>query len=264
MNCRKIPVIKNIFPSIFILLTSCVFWTTAAAGQVVLFDQGHGQRFFVEKGGALDLSRFADLFAEKGIVVKTTTRQLSSDSLNSVDILVISGPFSPVIQSEIDAVMDFLEQGGKLVVMAHIHQPFFALFERLGVGISKGPVYEQENIIGTNPKDFRVEGIGEHPITKDVRSFNVYGGWGIISLSDDVKAIAATGQKAWIDLDRNGRLSKRDAMQSFPVLLVGSVSRGRFAVFGDDAIFQNGFLVGNNLQLARNLVNWLCCQDVSI
>lgn len=255
---------KNIFPIIGTLFLVLFMCNAAPAGQVVLFDQSHGQRFLVEKGRALDLSRFADLFADNGMVIKTTTHQLSAQRLESVDILVISGAFSPITRQEINAIEKFLERGGKLVVMAHIHQPLFALFEGLGVSISKGPIIEQQNIIGSNPKDFSIVDIVEHPITNNIQSFNVYGGWGVINLSENVKAIARTSNKAWIDLDRNRKLSRNDAMQSFPVLLVGSVGRGRFAVFGDDAIFQNGFLEGGNLQLARNLVNWLCCQEVSI
>ena len=46
-------------------------------------------------------------------------------------------------------------------------------------------------------------------------------------------------------------------MQSFAVVLAGHRGRGWFAVFGDDAIFQNQFLVGGNLALATNLVTWL-------
>lgn len=184
--------------------------------------------------------------------------------LKPIEILIISGAFSPVTRPEIEAIMKFLESGGKLVVMAHIHQPFVQLFERLGVGISKGPIIEQENIIGSNPKDFQVINLKDHPITKNIQSFNVYGGWGINNLPEGVQVIARTSNKAWIDLDRNGKQTQADAMQSFPVILAGYAEKGKFVVFGDDAIFQNGFLEGGNLQFARNLVNWLCCQEVSI
>jgi len=36
------------------------------------------------------------------------------------------------------------------------------------------------------------------------------------------------------------------------VLVTGQVGNGAFAVFGDDAIFQNKFLYGTNRKLAAN------------
>jgi hypothetical protein len=35
------------------------------------------------------------------------------------------------------------------------------------------------------------------------------------------------------------------------------MGKGRYIIFGDDALFQNRFLVGENLFLAGNLVAWL-------
>jgi len=41
------------------------------------------------------------------------------------------------------------------------------------------------------------------------------------------------------------------------VAVAGRSGKGRFVVFGDDAIFQNKFLTGDNLVLGRNLASWL-------
>jgi hypothetical protein len=41
------------------------------------------------------------------------------------------------------------------------------------------------------------------------------------------------------------------------VVIAGSLGRGEFAVFGDDAIFQNRFLKDENLLLGKNLVKWM-------
>ena len=62
-------ILKNSLLFLVTVAFSAILSAIAVAGQVVLFDQGHGQRFLVEKGGALDLSRLADLFAERGMVV---------------------------------------------------------------------------------------------------------------------------------------------------------------------------------------------------
>ena len=68
--------------------------------------------------------------------------------------------------------------------------------------------------------------------------------------------IAATSEDAWVDLDGNRKLSAADAVQSFGVVVAGTLGKGQFLVFGDDAIFQNKFLDDDNRRLANNLAEW--------
>jgi hypothetical protein len=58
-------------------------------------------------------------------------------------------------------------------------------------------------------------------------------------------------------LNRNSKFDESDIRQNFAVVVAGGIGSGEFLIFGDDAIFQNRFLTGNNAQLARNLVSWL-------
>jgi hypothetical protein len=46
-------------------------------------------------------------------------------------------------------------------------------------------------------------------------------------------------------------------MQAFGVVIAGRSGRGGFVIFGDDALFQNKFLVEGNAALAKNLAKWL-------
>jgi hypothetical protein len=45
--------------------------------------------------------------------------------------------------------------------------------------------------------------------------------------------------------------------------LKNTFCQGAFAIFGDDAIFQNKFLNGGNLFLGRNLARWFCSSTPS-
>ena len=51
--------------------------------------------------------------------------------------------------------------------------------------------------------------------------------------------------------------SKGDAGGPFTVAVSGTLGAGLFAVFGDDAIFQNRYLDEDNGRLAANLSGWL-------
>jgi len=223
----------------------------------VMFDQGHGQKFLIEKKGDLQLSHLSKLFQDEGYLVKTGTGSFSAETLQGVDVLVISGAFSPVNSNEVDAIMRFLDGGGSLCVMLHIPHSLTGLLSRLQVFASNGVILEEENLIGNEPRNFYVTHMSEHPITRGVKRFAVYGGWALMSDSSQGKIIARTGSQAWVDLNRDGKFNSTDAQQSFGVAVAGTHGKGRHVIFGDDAIFQNVFLEGENMPLGKNLVLWL-------
>ena len=224
---------------------------------MVLFDEAHGQRFLATQHSPLDLSALAGLFATHGWEVRTGGAPFAASDIANVDAIAISGAFAPLTADETDAVVRFLGRGGRLCVMLHIGAPVDQLLHRLNVAISNGVIHERKDIIDGDPLKFRVTQFEPHPLTRNLEAFNVFGGWALHNLARNVEVIARTSPSAWIDLNGDRVLSKGDAVQAFGVVLVGSVGRGRFAVFGDDAIFQNQFLTGGNLTLATNLVTWL-------
>jgi Domain of unknown function (DUF4350) len=230
----------------------------AVSSPVVLFDQGHGQHFLVEKEGTLDLSLFAGLFVEQGAEVKTTETPLSKKALDGIDVLIISGAFAPISEDEAAVIMEFLSQGGKVAIMTHIPSPYMWIFPKLGISVSSGVVREQENIIGNNPTDFQVKDLTPYFLTSGLDNFSIFGGWALLARNDAVRSIARSSNRAWVDLNNNDALNEQDAMQAFSMVLAGQVGQGSFVVFGDDALFQNQFLKDENLILAKNLVTWFC------
>jgi hypothetical protein len=224
---------------------------------LVIFDQGHGQRFVIEEKGPLDLSKLSDLFKKQGFIVASNVKRISDKTLDGAAALIISGAFVPLTPAEVDAVTHFVEKGGKLCVMLHIGQPVAKLLWRFNVLISNAPINEQENIIGNNQQDFYITRLERHPLTKGLKRFAVYGGWALKSSDNKGKVIAQTSPKAWIDLNGDRRFDEGDARQSFGVIISGSYGKGGYVVFGDDAIFQNRFLQKENIELGENLVKWL-------
>jgi hypothetical protein len=79
----------------------------------------------------------------------------------------------------------------------------------------------------------------------------------LLPMREGVNTIASTSPMAWIDLNNDHQLSSQDAVQEFGVLVTGSFGKGEFAVFADDAIFQNRFLTGENEKLLENLSFWM-------
>lgn len=235
-----------------------------ARGTEVLVDQGHGQRFLMEGDRPLDLSGLATVFREQDATVRSSSEALSAKILAGTDVLILSGPFTALTLAEIAATMDFLQQGGRLVIMAHIAQPLGQLLEHLGVAISILPVSEQEHLLADQPRDFSVVDLASHPLLQGLTSFKMYGAWALLNKGETVQVLARTSTRAWLDLDQNGSPDGRDPVRAFPLIVSGRAGKGTFVVFSDDALFQNRFLKGDNLQLAKNLAAWLCRMGVDI
>jgi hypothetical protein len=228
-----------------------------AAQKTVLFDEGHGQKFLVEQNGPLDLSKLSNLFRKEGLRIKTSKGKITNEVLAGVDALVISGAFLPVTSPEIEAIIRFVEKGGRLCIMLHIGLPVADLLHRLNVSISNGVAHEQENQIHDKELDYYVTELKQHTMMRGIKRFRVFGGWALLNTEENSEIIAQTSANAWVDLNRNNKLDKGDALQSFGLVIVGNWGVGQFVVFGDDAIFQNQFLTEENALLGRNLARWL-------
>lgn len=238
-----------------IVLLGAAVAGTAEAGQTVLFDNSHGERFVIDDNGPLQLSGLAGILRSAGTRVVAGDKAISDTTLEGIDALVISGAFRPLSPAEVDAVVRFMQKGGKLAVMLHIAPPMESLLARLQVSYTLGPIQENQNAIDGNPLNFRVKHLGDHPVFRNVKSFSAYGVWGLLPRGSG-KIEAATSPRAWVDVVGDG-VQRAEETASFGIAVAGDVGKGGFIVFGDDAIFQNTFLDEDNRALAANLAAWL-------
>jgi len=239
-----------------------LFWLLAApimswAAPVVLFDEGHGQPFVITGERPLDLSALAGVFTAAGYEVRSAKQPFDAALLADCDALVISGAFQTLQAEEIAAVQEFIARGGGLAVMLHIAPPLAGLLQALEVDFSNGTLREHDQVIGGNPQDFRVNNLSSHPLTAGLSDFALYGVWALRGTAPTVAVVAQTGPHGWVDLNHDGKFGAGDPVQPFAVVVAGTTGEGRYVVFGDDALFQNRFLEGNNRMLAENLARWL-------
>jgi hypothetical protein len=223
----------------------------------VVFDEGHGQRFLVGEEGELDLSGLGKIISEAGGRTESARGPLTAEILRGAHALVISGPFAPLTTEEMLAVRRFVHDGGRVSVMLHIAPTAVDLLRMMGTTPSNGVVNEAEGVIGANPLDFTVTRLGAHPLTQGIESFNVYGAWAVMATGNHARVIAGASPRAWLDTDRDRSRGDGEPSQAYGIVVAGGIGRGEFVVFGDDAIFQNRFLQGGNLALAKNLAGWL-------
>ena len=243
---------------LFLTLAATLMSVSAAvAAPVILVDQGHGQRFVIEKEEPLQLSSFASVMKQEGFEVRSSSEPLTADSFKGVSALVISGPFVALAPAEVEAVTGFIDRGGRVVVMLHIGSPLAGLLHKLEVDFTNYVLFEQEGLIENDPRNFWVKSFEASPLFSGLDHFSVYGAWALMNTAQNARIIASTTPKGWLDLDGDKKLTSADVVQQFGILVEGTHGAGRFLVFGDDAIFQNRFLDESNRKLATNMARWL-------
>ncbi len=240
-----------------LLMTGWFITPVPAVERVVLFDQGHGQRFLIEGDEPLGLAALAAAFRGQGLSPRVETGGITPESLRQATALVLSGPFQPIGETEMKTIENFLTRGGRLCIMLHIADPARPLLQELGVAVTGTPIREQRNLIGGDPLEFRVTNLVAHPVTAGLAAFTVKGCWGLRNMNGGSRVLAWSSPGTWSDLNGDGRMGPDEPTMPQGILVGGERGKGAFLVFGDDAIFQNRFLTEGNLQLARNLAVWL-------
>lgn len=238
-----------------ILLSVVLFSCTPEPGQI-LFDQGHGQAFTIEQEGPLQLGEFSKILSSENLNVQSTDSELTGEKLRDYSGLIISGPFKPLSSSEIDAIKEYIAEGGRVAIMLHIAQPLWSLLDDLGVDVANGVLRESIGTIENKPTHFTVTDFSSHSLTRDLTQFSLYGGWPLRPATHNTQVIARSSSQAWVDLNRDDILNQGDAVQHFAVIVSGKMGKGEFLIFADDAIFQNRFLDQDNRSLASNLARW--------
>lgn len=176
--------------------------------------------------------------------------------MEGVDALIISGAFQSPGNAETAVIKEFINSGGKVAIMLHVGPLVSKMLERLGVAVSRGVVRDTLMGLGGKATDFNVHSLAGHELFQSLDHFTVYGAWALQPLSKYTRTMAQTNPSAWLDMQRN-QIRGNNPQGRFPLVVRGQIGQGEFLVFGDDAIFQNQFLVGNNLQLGKNLAGWM-------
>ena len=116
------------------------------------------------------------------------------------------------------------------------------------MAVSRAVIHDSLNATQGKSTDFQVRTLAGHQLFSGIDHFNLYGGWALKPLNSTSGVLALTNASAWLDM-------RRDQIRDHNPQ--GQLGQREFIVFGDDAIFQNQFLVGNNLQMAKNMAAWM-------
>jgi ABC-type uncharacterized transport system involved in gliding motility auxiliary subunit len=261
-------------------LTNALIEVTRGSAKKVYFTKGHGEHAVgdsTERG----LKSFTESLKSEGYQIDEILLAEHKEMPTDAQALVLAGPVGALSAGEGKLVKDWVDKGGKLVVMVDPGVNIGIDFSAWGVTVGKDEVIDPE---AQNPEVAIAQQYTEHPITNPRSSpfqlatiFPVArsvskaatppAGWTVIEL-------AKTGPRAW---GETGSLSsgqvKFDPGQDLkgPVPLAVAVTHGsgdtetRIVVIGNSLFAANGYYkLSGNRDFALNAVSWAAKEESRI
>ncbi|EAW38991.1 Gldg family protein [Lyngbya sp. PCC 8106] len=136
----------------------------------IYFLQGHGERPLTDGQGGLQNA--VNALGEKNFVIEPLTLTQQSTIPEDADVIVVAGPQRPLFEGEVEALDEYLEQGGSLFVMIDpkTEPGLNELLDKWGVKIDDRLAIDATGsgrLVGLGPTVPIVREYGEHPITQE-------------------------------------------------------------------------------------------------
>ena len=263
--------------------------------RLAIFLEGHGERSPVVDTSN-GLSKLAGVLETKGFRFQPHNILRTQSIPDDTSILVIAGPQKDYLEGEVNAIVDYLKQGGNLL---WLHDPgslhgLDDVEQLLGLDVQEGTIVDAntalQKMLGIkHPAVIAVIDYGQSPLTRDLPAHTLFPFPTAILIDQESKpqegqtawqyqAILPTLGTSWLEsgaIEGNVKFDD-DADKPGPLNLGVLLSRGspkdtsagvkateqRVFVLGDSDFLANGFIgQGSNLALASNLFNWLGQDD---
>ncbi|MEE9445184.1 MAG: Gldg family protein [Cocleimonas sp.] len=263
--------------------------------RLALFIEGHGERsIFSEKSSGL--SQFTGALEKQGFTFQPHNLIRTQNIPAGVSFIVIATPQKEYLEDEVKIIQDYLKSGGNLL---WLHDPgsvngLDALEQQLGLIVHEGTIVDAnqalQKMLGIkHPAVIAVIDYGESEMTKDLSAHVLFPFPTAIQREegdDEVKdsqwqyqPILTTLPTSWLEsgeIEGNVKFDD-DADKPGPLdigmLLTKSsdeessdskttMPEQRVLVLGDGDFLANNFIgQGSNLELAKNIFNWLGSDD---
>jgi hypothetical protein len=245
---------------------------------IVLFDEAHNN--FHTTFGRYRV--FADLMRYDGYRIVPNEQPFTADTLQNAAVLVIANAVnasdmrdSAFTEAECQAVQDFVDQGGSLLLITD-HQPFgtaaATLAGRFGVDMSEGVASDTANETKDGLLFGRDKGlVADHPVTlgrdesEKVNRVLTFTGQSLIGPPDSI-AFVKFADTAVDTLGPGQERSARGRAQGIAfqhgkgrVVVLGEAAELSAQIYGSEPVGRMGMNVPgcDNRQMALNIMHWL-------
>jgi tetratricopeptide (TPR) repeat protein len=202
--------------------------------------------------------------AESAEVTVRDSGGLTYSTLMKYDVLVIASFDRKYTTAEVDAIKQFVENGGGLLLLGDIDSENNSVSQAFDVSFHQGTgciADEKAENLADDIHTFYMDDLTSHPITKNVKKIVLKNGVPIVSHKAG-QVLAATSSSSWVDLEGEGNGVKDTGEEGGPfdvLLAMENFGVGRAIFFGGAESFWNQVTAKNseNLDLFDNAVKWL-------
>jgi tetratricopeptide (TPR) repeat protein len=211
---------------------------------------------------------FGDIHTElkdMGEVTVKDSETLTYTTLRNYDVLIIASFEESYSSSEIEAIKQFVENGGGVFILGDVNSQNNSVSAIFDVLFESGEAFIADKTAEKYTTDIHqiyVSEITDHPITRGINQIALNGAIPIQSY-DTGTALMQTSSASWLDRAGSG-FGTKDGIEEngpFTILLAQNrIGRGRAVFFGGVMTFWNGVLYDSdqqNEELFINIVQWL-------
>lgn len=253
--------------------------------RVVVVLDGHGERK-LQGVANHDLGAFGRELEKIGIQARPLHLDKESRMPADVAALVIASPQTPLASEDIQAVLDYVRQGGNLLWLLEPGDParLPALAALLGMTVLPGVIVDADapRLGISHPAFIPIVDYGPHPITTPLRSPALLPQAVALEVqpaADWQAAVLLESQSSsWTEtgaLDGQIQFDPDSTERSGPLMVgvalfrprpvAGGVVQQRAVIIGDGDFLSNTYLGnGANLELGLNILNWLVLDEALI
>ncbi len=260
-------------------LTNAIIKVTRDEEKVIYFLTGHGERSIKDES-AEGFSKAAEAIKKENYLVKELNLVRRKTIPDSCTVLAIVGPKTNFFPGELDTIKQFVDNGGKLLLMVDPEHPadvadFAAQYH---VEIGNDLVIDYSGVgqlFGAGPAMPLVTTYDEnHPITKEFNIMTFYPlACSVTPMSNTggytITELLKTSGNSWADTDfQSGKVSFDPAKDKKGPITLGVVveksgkPKVSLVIFGDSDFAKNGFFNNQgNMNLFMNTINYLAEEE---
>ncbi|ALA57604.1 GldG family protein [Nitrospira moscoviensis] len=180
----------------------------------IVFVEGHSERSLEDKERN-GLSIAKEALTKQGYDVGTVSLLTETAVPANTSVLVLAGPRRPVTQEEQDRIYDYVEKGGRLLVLVDpdTQTGLEALLTRWGLGLGPGVLVDlQDRLAQGDLTALLVRTFTEHEITQDLTSAVLFPLSRHVTFDEqtgkdwDYVPLARTSPNSWAETNMQGRV----------------------------------------------------------
>jgi hypothetical protein len=238
---------------------------------IVLFDETHGAWFSISKEKAKELyqkwpygdssGRSPDDYDYSGLVSileslnlkpkRVVDGSINYDLLRKSAILTIFASEKPFSMEEKEAIYEYVENGGSLLIGEAWASGTRTLLSQFGIGLGFFPLRQ----LSAPEIQYKTLPIQDHPLTKRVTVLMISPH--PITYCEDCVVLLKTPNETFVDENNNLQYDVGEPIGSFPVMVYKKIGDGKILVISQSYIFQTRNLDYNGQLFAKKVFSWL-------